>query len=392
LGEIISKGNSRAGRILFLTTVLPGALASGGEIVTSRFIQALRRLTYEVTVLGYCRRGYTPIRGEKLVKVRPIETQRAPAHVLYWTFAAFPKGRALSVQKYIGRAYRARLFRELQATQWDAVVVDHAQMAWTLPYLSGQNCIHICHNNEASLYELRATSSSGLSRWVLLREAAIMRNLESALARSCVAVWTITSDDAQYFRSLGACRTTFLPVPGLALSGELCARPSTVDVVLLGTWTWAPNRAGLDWFCQKILPLLPSSMKIAIGGSGADDLRNLYPNVHIVGRVQNGPEFLASARCIAIPSTQGAGIEIKTLNAIALGRPVVATTLALRGIDNPPQRLHVANNAGDFARALIDLANKPLGTENDSWAFDRETRFLTILKDSLSILTERSTS
>src|SRR5260370_16911839 len=119
------------------------------------------------------------------------------------------------------------------------------------------------------------------------------------------------------------------------------AAPDGPDVALMGTWTWRINAASLDWFVSQVLPLLPAHTSVAVAGAGADHLRGRYPNVTICGRVDDGSAFLRSARVVAVPSTARAGVQIKTLDAIASGRPVVPSSLPMRGIEHPPPTTHV---------------------------------------------------
>jgi glycosyltransferase involved in cell wall biosynthesis len=378
-GQIKPRGR----RILFATTVLPGERRGGGEITSYRFIDALRNLGHDVTVLGYGRPQYALAEGECLVQRRPIETKTAPVHAIGWAILAWLTRRAFSAQKYVGRTYRDVLIQHLQQESWDAVIVDHGQLAWLLPYLKRQKCIHVCHNNEASLYVAHAAAAFGLPRMILQREAVHIRLQEVALARSCDAVWTLTRGDAEYFSSLGARSVTSFPVPSAKLPPDFELPQPSADVALLGSWTWKPNRAGLDWFCAEVVPRLPSSLTIRIAGQGADDLMHRYANVHVFGRVPDAARFLAEARCIAIPSTQGAGIQIKTLDAIAVGRPVVATSLALRGIDAPLSRIDVVDDAKAFADAIITRVSGALPVADNAWSHNREIQFYASIERAL---------
>ncbi len=44
------------------------------------------------------------------------------------------------------------------------------------------------------------------------------------------------------------------------------------DLTLIGTWTWHPNRIGLEWFLREVKPLLPKDVSIAIAGNTPADL------------------------------------------------------------------------------------------------------------------------
>jgi glycosyltransferase involved in cell wall biosynthesis len=154
---------------------------------------------------------------------------------------------------------------------------------------------------------------------------------------------------------------------------------ATTDVAILGGWTWKSNREGLQWFLHSVHPLLPSELRVEIGGAASDDYASGIAGVTAHGRVPDALAFLQSARVVAVPSVQGAGVQVKTIDAIASGRPVVATATAMRGIDDPPPTVRVAAAPEDFAQALGDAvrdgASPELARVAQDWAASRRARF-----------------
>ncbi|MDY0038226.1 MAG: glycosyltransferase [Zoogloea oleivorans] len=372
--------------ILFLTTVLPGRRygCTGGEAVTVHVIKALRDLGHSVHVLGYGRPNALPAEGERLAECRPIETRDAPVRAGLWFASALLRGQPYSMEKYTGHTYRDALALALRQRCWDRVILDHAQTAWLLPLLSGQRIIHLSHNNEAGLYAERAANGNLLRRLIFGREAHLIYRAEKALARATQSVWTLTQANAEYFARLGAESVAVLPIPPMSLPASFHPGKPEYDIGLLGTWSWGPNRSGLDWFCNEVLPLLPSKLKIAIAGVGAEHLNGRFPNLSILGRVLDAAEFLGKARCIAVPSVAGDGLQIKTLDAIAIGRPVVATRHALRGIDDVPARVRIADTPQTFGAALSEAVANTWSPVRDAWAAQRQERFSYVLKDVLA--------
>ena len=78
------------------------------------------------------------------------------------------------------------------------------------------------------------------------------------------------------------------------------------------------------------------------------------PGIECPGFVEDAATFLGGGRVVAVPAVAGSGIQVKTLDAIAAGRPTVATTLALRGIDSPPATVRVADEPAEMAAAIGD--------------------------------------
>jgi len=371
--------------ILFATTVLPGAMSTGGEIVSQRIVEALSQIGANVKVLGYARSGYKRLPRERLIQTRQIETRLSPLSFLGWVLQAGFRGRAISIQKYCSHSYLKVLDEELKGS-YDVVIIDHAQTGWLLPRLKDHLVLHVCHNNEAELYRERAGRTSGIQHKILQRESELISSLERQLANSCKAIWTLTETDARYFRELGARNVNVLSVPGVRASPTSRLTDPVTDVALLGTWTWKPNRIGLDWFVNQVVGRFPPDVRIRVAGSGADDLKGRFPNVEIMGRVPSAAEFLGQAKCIAIPSKEGAGLQVKTLDALAVGRPVVATSLACRGIVVPEVGVTIADEPDDFAKAMVDCVRQSPQVLDNNWTMRREATFLSELERSMDSL------
>ena len=121
------------------------------------------------------------------------------------------------------------------------------------------------------------------------------------------------------------------------------------DVGLIGTWSWAPNRVGLDWFLERVVPLLPADVTVAIAGRIDGPPQNMPANVSFVGRVPDAQDFVRGSRVVALATKGGTGVQLKTIETFEEGLPAVATPAALRGIDAVPDNVRVADDPQAFA-------------------------------------------
>ena len=70
------------------------------------------------------------------------------------------------------------------------------------------------------------------------------------------------------------------------------------------------------------------------------------------GRVDDIGEVYANAGCVLLPTVEGHGLSIKAVEALSCGAPLVATSLAFRGMQVDPAKLGnvaLAENARQFA-------------------------------------------
>ncbi|TIP66067.1 MAG: glycosyltransferase family 4 protein, partial [Mesorhizobium sp.] len=75
-------------------------------------------------------------------------------------------------------------------------------------------------------------------------------------------------------------------------------RRTNCDAALIGTWTWQPNRIGLDWFLKKVVPHLRPDFRVRIAGGVPSGVTSAHPGVEFVGRVPDAQTFVRSAAVI----------------------------------------------------------------------------------------------
>lgn len=134
-------------------------------------------------------------------------------------------------------------------------------------------------------------------------------------------------------------------------------------ILFIGSLGYSPNQDAIRWFAAEILPALRATTpcEFIVAGRGAPEpLRALLESTP--GATHLGPvELAASAyhdiHLVVAPLRAGGGTRLKILEAFALGRPVVATSLALEGLQITPGRhALVADSAASFAAACARLA------------------------------------
>lgn len=343
--------------VLFLTTILPRQQRMGSEVASQCFIDALRQTGHRVLTVGYMRQDdpFELERSELLIARRYIETQRARWYPLLWMLLGFAKGLPYSGVKYYSQRYIQQVKALLHQPDqpFDLVVIDHPQLGWLQPFLPPQQkLVMIAHNLEHQLYHQQAALSSRVMRWIYCREARLIEQLETDLAQEADQVWALSQTDAEYFSKLGQ-KTLTMTLPANLSPVRTRPQPKAFDVGLIGSWAWKPNAEGLRWFLQSVYPLLPRHLSVQVAGRGAEWLTERYPQIRYLGFVPDVQVFMGQARAVAIPTLSGSGIQIKTLDAIASGSKIVATPVALRGLNSWPATVQVAEQPQQFAAALL---------------------------------------
>jgi sugar transferase (PEP-CTERM/EpsH1 system associated) len=129
--------------------------------------------------------------------------------------------------------------------------------------------------------------------------------------------------------------------PGLAL--PLAPYPAGAQVlVFTGAMDYWPNIDAARWFVQQVWPALryryPALLFYIVGSHPAAQVRELarVPGVVITGTVPDIRPYLAGATLAVAPLRIARGVQNKVLEAMAMGKIVLATPQALEGIAAQP--------------------------------------------------------
>jgi polysaccharide biosynthesis protein PslH len=393
--------------ILFLTTILPSQRKTGGEIASQSFINALEEVGHHVVTVGYQRRGdIAPTKKNEIpTGKRYIETQKSSYYPFLWMALSFIAKLPYSATKYYSNNYVQIVKGILEKDKYDFVIIDHAQIGWIVNVVrkSINKIIFIAHNVEHEIYNDLDGKHNLLSKQIYKREADLIKATEDNLASIAKQVWTFTPHDSQYFQQFN-CNSEVFDLPSsLPLNNTPFLHQTSFDIGIIGSWTWNANLLGLKWFFATVYPHLPKSLSIHVAGKGGEWLAHQYTNVKYCGFVPDVQAFMAQAKVIAIPSITGGGVQIKTLDAIASGLPIVATPVALRGISEYPSYIKVAEKPKEFAQTLVDLLSLSVFQECDTpksgdfdqrtnlfkerlyWSQSRQKRFFEKVADTINL-------
>lgn len=138
--------------------------------------------------------------------------------------------------------------------------------------------------------------------------------------------------------------------------------PGGPPLVFTGTMDYRPNIDAVIWFARDVMPLLrqtalhdgaPEFHIVGARPSAAVQALADLPGVHVTGRVADTRPYIAHAAAAVAPLHIARGIQNKVLEAMAMGRPVIASSPAFEGVRAQAGRdLLVADGAAATAEAV----------------------------------------
>jgi glycosyltransferase involved in cell wall biosynthesis len=187
---------------------------------------------------------------------------------------------------------------------------------------------------------------------------------ETALLEKANALVHLSVEDSKFFQESLPLKPQFLVFPTIDenfIRRVQAAVPpaESIDLLFVGQWH-VPNLAAIKWFFDEVWPLIADrryNLKI-VGQIGAM-LQREHPLLYntfrtsFVGEVADLIPYYSATRCVIAPMVSGSGTSIKTIEALAMGKPFVGTSKAFRGM--PMDRLREAGiQAHDEPRAFAD--------------------------------------
>ncbi len=140
-------------------------------------------------------------------------------------------------------------------------------------------------------------------------------------------------------------------------------------LVMVGLFDHVPNAEGLTWFADQVWPSLskmfPTAQLHAIGRFGAD-LAARLPSVCFHGFVDDLASEYDRAAVVVAPVRSGGGTQIKVIEALAHGRPLVSSTFAHSGFAEElvaGESLLTADTASDWVAACRTLLSNSEAAE-----------------------------
>jgi polysaccharide biosynthesis protein PslH len=280
------------------------------------------------------------------------------------SLAGFLTGEALTLPYYDDGALRKWVGRTCSAHAIDAAVIFSSAMAQYVDIEGGLPTLVDFVDADSAKWTQYAQARSWPMSWVFRREGRRLLDHERAVAVRAQRSFFVTDNEVELFCRLapecadhveamsnGVDTDFFAPACDLASP----YREDERAVVFTGAMDYWPNVDAVKWFADEALPLLrqqwPNVCFWIVGRSPTAEVRALAgEHVVVTGTVDDVRPYLMHAAAVVAPLRVARGIQNKILEAMAMERPVVASTACAQAVDaEVGSDLLAAESAEDFA-------------------------------------------
>ena len=394
-------------RILFLTPQLPYPPEQGAALRNYSLIRQVAR-RHAVSLLTFAPHG--PASDDPLLSLchvlhtvpPPERSRRDRVHTLALTRLPDMAERLQSVP--FAEALRDLVTRE----QFDVLQVEGIEMAPYAHLVRGwlgdrsPALVFDDHNAEyvlqrrACLADARRPTRWPAAAYSLAQWRRLAR-FERAFCREAEVVVAVSEADAGALRQLDPSLEPLVVPNGVDTERYHPGLPDDIPlqhpaVVFTGKMDYRPNVDAMLWFHGRVWPLVrraaPDARLYVVGKSPHPRLAPLShdPSVTVTGWVPEVLPYLGGADVVVAPMRTGGGTQLKVLEAMATGRPLVTTTFGAEGVGLTPGRhALVEDEPGGMARAIATL----LTDANAGRALGAAGRELVVERFDWSVVAQR---
>jgi polysaccharide biosynthesis protein PslH len=260
-------------------------------------------------------------------------------------FQSLARGRSATEGLFRSAALSDTLRTWAGDTHYDAAIAFCSSMAQYLdvPGLQSRRRLVDLVDIDSQKWFDYADRAAPPARWLFRCEGRRVRRLEQQLAQTADALTVVSSAEANLLRGFSPPAPVHAIPNGVDLDyfqpgpdGAVAADPTCVFV---GALDYRANIDGITWFCEAVWPQvlarIPTAKLAIVGRRPVASIKqlSLHRGIEVIADVPDVRPYLRRARLVVVPLRIARGIQNKVLEALAVGKPVIASPQALEGLE-----------------------------------------------------------
>ena len=359
-------------RILFLSPTLPYPLTDGGRIRVFNLLKHIAKKN-DVSLIALETqetdgKNVTTIK-ELGIKVHLVRNKQALPDITPKTvLSAFFNRQPVTVERYRIPAYQEKLKELLSNEVFDVV---HYEMFHTAQFYTETDLPNVLslQNVDSEIWRrLQDETKTLFDKWIYWNQKRSFQRYERVLSPKFDAVTCTSEVDAAVFERYCEEGTVEIIPNGVDVTHFTPdnASEASAHLIYIGSMDWYPNEDAVSFFADEILPLIqehvPDVKFTIVGGNPSERVQKLaeMKGVVVTGRVPEIKPYFAEATVFVVPLRIGSGTRLKILEALAMGKAVVSTTVGAEGLAlRDGEEIFIADEPNAFAGSVTRLLTDP---------------------------------
>lgn len=273
--------------------------------------------------------------------------------------------RAYTVYMYQSARFHARLKELIALHDYSIVHIDSLDLSYYLRSLKDRLVVVGHHNIESALLRRRAHAqdSRAVGAYIGLQSHLTRNEERECCPKVSLNITCSDIDSALLSKIAPGARVATIP-NGVDTQAFEMEESGDDGIVFVGGYTWFPNRDGMRWFLESILPkvrMVSPDLKVTWIGrmprDVGDELKTRF-GVDVLGFVDDIRPHVQRAACMIVPLRVGGGTRLKILDGWAMGKAIVSTPIGCEGLDaRHLDNIFIAESEGSFAEAIVRVTS-----------------------------------
>lgn len=352
-------------KILYLIPYLPTPPDFGGAL---RMYHILKHLVahHEVTVAGFSEYGdrvqFEEAFPELIGHTHFLQRKWEKYHRLNQLLSLFTShsywynwAQSAKLEKIVRRLVRRG--------QFDFIIGEFATMGH---FDLDTDAVRIldAHNVEYDNFRrMRAVKGAPLHKWFYNREYKKCYSEEVQAFKRHDALFVTSRRDGELIKEDAPAPRQYVIPNGVQMDYFYPSKTEQepFSIVFTGAMEYLPNNDGMIYFLEAIFPIIqkrvPQAKVYVVGKNPPPALRKYQSDsVTITGFVEDVRPYVDQAKVFVVPLNMGSGTRLKVVEALAMKKPVVSTSIGCEGIDVENEKhLLIRDDPAAFAEAVISL-------------------------------------
>jgi len=366
--------------ILLLISQLPYPADTGAKIRTFNLIKHLSK-RHSITLVSF---GDFGKEADKISNLRQFcrEIELALKKQINDYMLAFKNlfsNYPYSVSKYYSGEISNLISKLLQAEKFDLIHCDSVQMSLNVLKFKNTPKILTEHNIESQIIKrLSENEPNVFKRAYFYIQYLKLKNYEIFAAKRFDRVVTVSEEDKRFLAK-------YIP------DGNISVVPNGVDteyfkrnthdaigntpnedsIIFTGSMDWLPNEDAVLYFCNEILPLIwqkNAGVKFyVVGRNPSAKITEFGKKDHriiVTGTVDDVRPYMEKSKVFVAPLRIGGGTRLKILEAMAMEKAVISTSVGCEGLNvENGKNIVIVDKPDEFSARTVELLqNRELRT------------------------------
>jgi glycosyltransferase involved in cell wall biosynthesis len=277
-------------------------------------------------------------------------------------FSKFP----YNAERFISKGYLSELEKIIQEQHFDIVQLEGPYLWFCVGLIKKYSKAPIsfrAHNVEFEIWQRAAEAEKNIiKKFYLNHLSKRIKWFELSLINLYDFLIPITARDEKLFCSFGNTKPSFVVPVGIDVPELKENVLNNKSIFYIGALDWIPNQEGLLWFIDNVFHNLiaqHNNIQFHIAGRNAPDWlikKFAFKNIFYHGEIDDAHSFILNSGIMLVPLFSGSGMRVKIVEGLALGKPIITTSIGAEGIDiTDGENIIIADDSETFCKKLFEL-------------------------------------